>query len=437
MLAAPDRELFAACTPALMAAVCGKSGDDAAKASCLVSRSAAFGKLRSPRTRRSWLLANGCPQGTIDAPPKPPEVVAATEPEAEPRPGPAEPPTEPTEPKPPDSPAAVTESEPPEPAAAPTDPKRTESAATTAEPKPPEPAATPTAQKAPEPAAVPVEPKPPKSAAGPAEHPPEPVAAPIEPKRPDSDRATTTTSANTPAPPKTVRTAPPKLRQRALDDVDLAFEATALSSPPPARPSVTAPAKPPGPARSMRPRITATGRLTLPPPPTLRLPPPPKPTLPPLPKLRASVAAIGGPSPTPAKPVPPSPPDPPTATTIVPFAPGARPTGPPARAFAHKESPEAREQRLRNIVIAHREEMKTCVDRQLKLKPDLRAEGTLIIDVDAAGSVPYAELLGADLTGTPLEDCLRTIASRWRFPSSGRAYRINAPVRVQGSEPGR
>jgi hypothetical protein len=122
---------------------------------------------------------------------------------------------------------------------------------------------------------------------------------------------------------------------------------------------------------------------------------------------------------------------------VTPIAPKARPTGPPARAFADNESPEVRERRLRNIIIAHRAEMKTCVDRQLKLRPDLRAEGTLIIDVDATGSVPHAELLGADLAGTALEDCLRTIASRWRFPSSGRAYRIDAPVRVLGSEPGR
>ena len=66
-------------------------------------------------------------------------------------------------------------------------------------------------------------------------------------------------------------------------------------------------------------------------------------------------------------------------------------------------------------------------------RPDLRAEGTLVIEVDASGAVPRAELQGADLAGTPLEICLRTVASRWRFPSNGRAYRIDAPVKVSGA----
>jgi argininosuccinate lyase len=65
-----------------------------------------------------------------------------------------------------------------------------------------------------------------------------------------------------------------------------------------------------------------------------------------------------------------------------------------------------REQRLRDILLAHRPEMKVCVDRQLKLLPNLRAEGTLVIEVDASGAVPRSELLGTDLAGTPLEDCL-------------------------------
>jgi hypothetical protein len=77
--------------------------------------------------------------------------------------------------------------------------------------------------------------------------------------------------------------------------------------------------------------------------------------------------------------------------------------------------------------------MKSCVDRQLKLAPDLKAEGTLVIDVEKDGTVPSAALLGADLAGTPLEACLRTAAARWRFPASARAYKISAPVKVWGS----
>jgi hypothetical protein len=52
--------------------------------------------------------------------------------------------------------------------------------------------------------------------------------------------------------------------------------------------------------------------------------------------------------------------------------------------------------------------------------------------VDARGGVPRADLVGDDLAGTPLESCLRVLAARWRFPSSGRSYVIAAPVRVSG-----
>jgi hypothetical protein len=174
-------------------------------------------------------------------------------------------------------------------------------------------------------------------------------------------------------------------------------------------------------------------------------PPKPRATATPPPTPKAEPAAASPPPPPPhvaAAPLPPPPPPEPAPAPVVapvpvpvpePVAPKARPTGPPARAFSDKERPEMREQRLRDILLAHRPEMKACVDRQLKLLPSLRAEGTLVIDVDATGAVPRSELLGTDLAGTPLEDCLRTLASRWRFPSSGRAYRIDAPVKVWGT----
>jgi hypothetical protein len=81
--------------------------------------------------------------------------------------------------------------------------------------------------------------------------------------------------------------------------------------------------------------------------------------------------------------------------------------------------------------------------KQATRKPRLGAAAVeassapLVIEVDADGAVPHAELLGTDLAGTPLEACLRTVASRWRFPSNGRAYRIDAPVKVSGSAHGR
>jgi hypothetical protein len=96
------------------------------------------------------------------------------------------------------------------------------------------------------------------------------------------------------------------------------------------------------------------------------------------------------------------------------------------------QSGAARERQLREAIVAHEPEMKKCVDRQLKLLPTLRAEGTLVIEVDARGRVPGAQVKGAQLEGTPLESCLRDAALRWRFPSNGRAYAVEAPLRVSG-----
>jgi hypothetical protein len=89
---------------------------------------------------------------------------------------------------------------------------------------------------------------------------------------------------------------------------------------------------------------------------------------------------------------------------------------------------------LREAIIAHQTEMKSCVDRQLKLVPTLNAEGTLVVDVDARGQVPRVELKGKDLSGTALELCLRTAAARWRFPRTGKSYSIEAPLVVTGRQ---
>jgi hypothetical protein len=298
MLATSDRDLFTVCKPSLLDSVC-KDGDIVAREDCLESRGAAYGQLHSPRMRRSWLIVNGCPEATVDAPPKPEALASATE---------APPPTS-------------TKSEAPPP--------------------------TSTKSEAP--------PPPPAVAA---------VDSPAPPPKPD------------PPPPAT-----------ALAAVE--------SSPPPAR------LDPPAPATDQ--------------PPPAAKPEPPPPAM--------AVAAV-------------DPPPPPLAKSSLPAPAPVAPRAPPAAAvaaFSERERGELRERRLRDIIVAHGREMKSCVERQLKLMPDLRADGMLVIDVDANGAVPHAELLGADLAGTPLESCLRTVASRWRFPSSGRAYRIDAPVKVSGS----
>jgi len=269
MLATSDRDLFSACAPSLMDVIC-KDGDVVARESCLESRSAAYGQLHSQRMRRSWLIANGCPEATIDAPPKS-EVVAAAAP----------------------PPPAMTD--PPAPAPA------------TSEP------ATPVAKAEP------------------------PVAK---------------------AEPPVAKAEPP----------------VAPAAPPPAAAAAEPPPPEPAPAKSEPPPPLTLTRADTPPP----------------------------------------------------------PASPPVRSFSERERPEMRERR-RDIIIAHGREMKGCVDRQLKLMPDLRADGLLVIEVDANGAVPRAELQGADLAGTALESCLRTITSRWRFPSSGRGYRIEAPLKVSGS----
>jgi hypothetical protein len=304
MLATSDRDLFEVCKPALLDVVC-KDGDIVARADCLESRGAAYGQLHSPRMRRSWLIANGCPESTVDTPPKPEVLVAA-------------PPPAPTQAADPITAAAARPSTAPQPAPAP----------------------------APSPAAEPR----PVAATGPAS--PTAAARPADTSPPAAPQALAAAG-----PPPKAAPPPP-------------------SEPEPAPPLMVASARPPEPGAA-----------------TLARPPAP----------------------------PASPP----------------PAAPSAGTFSERERGELRERRLRDIIIAHGKEMRSCVDRQLKLVPDLRADGTLVIEVDANGAVPHTELLGTDLAGTPLEACLRTVASRWRFPSNGRAYRIDAPVKVSGSARGR
>jgi hypothetical protein len=91
------------------------------------------------------------------------------------------------------------------------------------------------------------------------------------------------------------------------------------------------------------------------------------------------------------------------------------------------------DQQLRAAILAHQPQLESCVSRQLKLLPDLRAEGTLVIDVDRSGRVTGAALRGPALQGTTLEGCLRSVAVRWRFPRTGRAYAVEAPLEVSGA----
>jgi hypothetical protein len=89
---------------------------------------------------------------------------------------------------------------------------------------------------------------------------------------------------------------------------------------------------------------------------------------------------------------------------------------------------------LRGAIVQHEAEMKRCVERQLKLVPDLRAEGTLVLEINASGRVTQAALRGERLQGTPLENCMRAIAARWVFPRTARAYAVEAPLKVSGVE---
>ncbi len=92
------------------------------------------------------------------------------------------------------------------------------------------------------------------------------------------------------------------------------------------------------------------------------------------------------------------------------------------------------QEQIRNSILSHEPEMKMCVERQLKLEPNLRAQGSLVLEVDARGEVSQATVRGPDLQDKPIVLCLRTVAARWRFPSTDRAYAVEAPLRVSGTE---
>jgi hypothetical protein len=120
--------------------------------------------------------------------------------------------------------------------------------------------------------------------------------------------------------------------------------------------------------------------------------------------------------------------------------PVARPTAaaasPAARALPlSKErlaADHAAPEQLRSAIVGHEADMRKCVERQLKLVPDLRAEGTLVLEVDAGGKVTQAALRGERLQGTALEGCVRALATRWVFPRKARGYAVEAPLSVSG-----
>jgi hypothetical protein len=119
----------------------------------------------------------------------------------------------------------------------------------------------------------------------------------------------------------------------------------------------------------------------------------------------------------------------PTASPASGPAPAERPAAAPSRLSARTA-----DRQLREAIVAHQPQMKKCVDRQLKLVPTLRAEGTLVLDVGDDGRVTNAGLKGSALQGTTLEVCLRTVALGWRFPRTSRAYAVEAPLKVWGAQ---
>ena len=130
-----------------------------------------------------------------------------------------------------------------------------------------------------------------------------------------------------------------------------------------------------------------------------------------------------------------------TSAAAVPFvkvAPAAVPAHPPRAAAGSPPSPRVSSlgvaHQLRDAIVIHEGDMKTCVERQLKLFPALRAEGTLVLEVDGSGQVIQAGLRGEQLQGTALEGCLRAMAARWRFPRTAQNYAVEAPLKVAGVE---
>lgn len=373
-LAASDQSLFARCGEPIGKRLCSDATDAASQAACLDSHAAVFADQPTRGARRRWLAANGCPASTIDGTGAP--AVAVT---------PAPDPAPETEEK---SPQAAADAPPAQP-----------------DPVPPADA----------PAALP-------ATATPTGNAPATPAAPVTAER------------------ASAMTAPPGPAERASATTVAQPAAAAAAAPAPAG---VDPLKATGAScrrsAECESDLCVRGRCG-----TFTL----------LAAAQACANEVPSPSAAPvgaAKPAPPAPPaEPPVppaerarpaerapqtqAVLALARPPGPLPPSPSEPQAPRLESGGARHQQLRDSILAHEPEMKRCVDRQLKLVPTLRAEGTLVIDVDAHGRVPRAALRGSQLEGTPLETCLRDAALRWRFPPSGRAYAVEAPLRVTGKE---
>ncbi|MBS1151029.1 MAG: hypothetical protein H6Q89_2727, partial [Myxococcaceae bacterium] len=93
---------------------------------------------------------------------------------------------------------------------------------------------------------------------------------------------------------------------------------------------------------------------------------------------------------------------------------------------------EAGRQQMARAIESYRPEIQRCVQGQLKRTPTAtNLGGTLHLTIDGQGGVSQASADGK-LGGTYLEGCLQQVARSWRFPASGEAYQLEAPLIMVG-----
>lgn len=88
------------------------------------------------------------------------------------------------------------------------------------------------------------------------------------------------------------------------------------------------------------------------------------------------------------------------------------------------------EQEISAVVLAERDSIKVCADREAKYGEKLPPSLPVTIDIDPTGVVSFVKIRHADHTNSAFGRCIRGKLRSWRFPSfSGEAMSVEIPLK--------
>jgi TonB family protein len=94
-------------------------------------------------------------------------------------------------------------------------------------------------------------------------------------------------------------------------------------------------------------------------------------------------------------------------------------------------------EKVRGVVTAHREDLRSCYERALAENPSLEGTCTMRIVIAGDGSVGTTSLQGSTLRSVSLGRCLLQLVRTWRFPppTDGKTAAVDYPLAFRKEAP--